>query len=164
MIETLKFDIFGSQISEFDDDPVVTTRLRIVPTHHNEILRFARKRNPFNHMTVCYRKDLALRCGGYPDIRFFEDYALWIKMLTSGARCANDPVALVKARIGNGMISRRGGIRYASSEIKLQALMVNVGFKSFHLALFDAATRLAVFLAPAWMRALIYSRFLRRVS
>ena len=164
MIESDTFDVFGSQIIEFDDDPVVTTRLRNVPTQHSQILQFSRKRNPFNHMTVCYRKDLVLRCGGYPEIRFLEDYALWIKMLVAGAQCANDAEPLVKARIGNGMINRRGGLRYARSEIKLQAFMVREGFKPFHLAVVDAATRLGVILAPITLRKLIYNRFLRRTA
>ena len=162
IIETDVYDIFGSQISEFEDNPNLVIRHRSVPTGAEEILRFARKRNPFNHMTVCYRKDLALRCGGYPDIAFMEDYALWIKMLVAGARCANDPDPLVRARIGNGMMHRRKGLRYARSEFQLQALMVRTGFKFFHLAVLDAIIRSFMRLVPSRLRAHIYDTYLRQ--
>lgn len=42
----------GGQIAEFADNPTEITSYRSVPLKHNAILNFAKKRNPFNHMTV----------------------------------------------------------------------------------------------------------------
>ena len=160
-IEAGTLDIFGSQIVEFDDKPNLAIKFRKVPTKDIQIALFARKRNPFNHMTVCYRKDLVLRCGGYPDIPFMEDYGLWIKMLAAGAKSANDSKVLVKARVGNGMMQRRGGLKYARSEFLIQALMVRTGFKSVRLAVLHAVARASIRLVPAWLRSFIYNRSLR---
>lgn len=162
LIASGEYDIFGSQIKEFDEVPALAKRARLVPTEHKEILKFGKKRNPFNHMTVCFQKDLAQRCGGYPNHRFMEDYSLWIKLLSTGARSTNDSEVLVMARVGNGMIQRRGGLRYVWSEIKLQYLMVRSRYKSFLEAVWDGTIRSIIFLMPVGIRSGIYSKFLRR--
>lgn len=161
MIRDGAADLFGSQIAEFDVDPGKAFRTRRIPILHDEILRFAKRRNPFNHMTVCYRKELALNCGGYPQIPFFEDYALWVRMIAAGAKCANLDEALVMARVGNGMIRRRGGLRYVLSEARLQSLMVGQEFKPLAAAILDGAARAMVFLLPVRLRAVIYRALLR---
>lgn len=63
-IEKGNVDLFGSQIAEFDIDPKSLHRSRIVPLSHDEILAYSLSRNPFNHMTVCYARQMALDCGG----------------------------------------------------------------------------------------------------
>ncbi len=109
LILTGEWDLLGSQVDEFVDDVLFPIRTRRVPLEQMEIVKFSMKRNPFNHMSVCYRRDLALECGGYPAIPFMEDYGLWVKMLARGARAFNSGESLVSARVGNGMVSRRGG-------------------------------------------------------
>ncbi len=147
---------------EYQSKPDCTIRSRIGPTVHEDIISFGRKRNPFNHMTVCYRKDLALKCGGYPDLPYMEDFGLWINMLSSGAKAMNDSRVFVKARIGNGMVRRRGGVQYVQSEIKLQLLMLRTGFKSRTEAVLNGLMRSIVFIMPTSLRKVIYSRLLRR--
>jgi len=155
-------DLFGGQITEFDEDPSQAHRSRQVPCSHDEIRRFGLRRNPFNHMTVCYRRDLVLAAGGYPSVHLMEDYALWMTLLAHGARAANSPEVLVQARVGNGMIARRGGLRYVRSEWQLQQLLRRLGHKGRLSAWRDGGLRSAVFLAPGWLREKIYARALRR--
>lgn len=155
-------DLFGAQIGEFESDAAVVGRARTVPCDHAEIVKFARRRNPFNHMTVCYRRDLVLQHGGYPAIPLMEDYALWAKLLAAGARTANSPERLVLARVGNGMLARRGGMRYVKSEWTLQALLVRLGLKSRVASLIDGCLRSAVFLSPLGLRGWAYARLLRQ--
>lgn len=155
------WDLFGGQIDEFADDPAQAHQSRRVPTTHEEILRFARRRNPFNHMTVCYRRERVEAVGGYPDIPLMEDFALWLRLLAAGARTCNLPRVLVHARVGNGMLQRRGGWRYVRSEWRLQQLMHELGFKSRLASLRDGTLRSLVFLAPVGLRGWIYRRALR---
>lgn len=157
-----RFDVFGAQIDEFDSDPSRPMRSRQVPCSHEDIVRFARRRNPFNHMTVCFRKSLVAKVGGYPDVALMEDYALWLKMIAAGARTANSPDVLVHARVGNGMVERRGGWRYARSEWRLQSLMYQLELKSVWQTLADGLIRSFVFLSPVWLRACIYQFALRQ--
>jgi hypothetical protein len=155
-------DVFGAQIAEFDTDPKQPTRSRQVPCTHAEIRRFAMRRNPFNHMTMCYRKAQVDAVGGYPSIPWMEDYALWLKLLATGARTANLPEVLVLARVGNGMVARRGGWRYVRSEWALQALMRRLGLKPAWRAALDGSLRSAAFLLPVAARERVYRHLLRR--
>ena len=157
-----QYDVFGAQIREFDHHPGDSTRARLVPLTHQAIKETCLLRNPFNHMTVCYRRGLALALGGYPNVPLMEDYAFWSTMLSRNVRTANAPEALVLARIGNGMVNRRGGLRYCRSEWALQAHMVNVGLKPRPHAILHGLIRSAVFLSPAGLRAQIYGRLLRQ--
>lgn len=153
-------DLMGGAISEVDREGRLLA-VRRTPTSHCEIVRFAGRRNPFNHMTVWYRTELARKVGGYPDIHLKEDYALWAAMIKAGARCANLDEPLVDALTGQEMYRRRGGIRYALAEIELQRHLHATGLKSALLAFFDMCSRATVFLAPASVREIVYKSILR---
>ena len=161
MAETGEFDLFGAQIAEFDHDPARARRLRRVPCEHAAIVRYGLRRNPFNHMTVCYRRGLVHALGGYPDILYMQDYALWMRMLSKGVRAANSARVLVHARVGSGLIARRGGLRYAISEARLQRTLVSLGLKNRRTAAIDGFIRSAIFLSPETVREFVYGRFLR---
>lgn len=155
-----RVDIIGSAILEVDNSGAPLT-VRRLPENHSEILRFAAFRSPFNHMTVAYRTELALKCGGYPNIYHKEDYGLWAKMLGSGAIAQNLSDVLVFATAGKDMYRRRGGLRYAFSEIYIQKYLVRTGLKSPLFAVISGLIRSAVFLMPISIRSYIYKKFLR---
>ena len=153
----------GGWISEFDRDPQVVGAqpLRRVPQTHDEIVAYARRRNPFNHMTVMFRKDAALAAGAYADEPLYEDYALWVRMLQQGTQMANLPCVLVRARAGGGMFARRGGWKYVRSEYAMQRTFLRSGFIGPLRFMANLALRLPVRLAPTGLRKLIYQRLLR---
>lgn len=136
--------------------------MRVVPETEADIYRFARSRNPFNHMAVAYRREKVLEVGGYPAIHLKEDYALWCLMLAKKARVGNLKEVLVHATAGLDMYRRRGGWKYARAEWVMQGLLVSCGLKSGARALVDGVIRAAVFLAPAAARGLVYKRILRK--
>jgi len=125
-----KIDILGCLICEFESDPNKCGRIRKVPLVHHKIKSFAKYRNPLNHMTVIFRKEAVLDAGGYQPMHGFEDYYLWMRMLSAGKRFANLPEVLVKARAGREMISRRRGLGYAVDEWRLQKAAYALGFWS----------------------------------
>ncbi len=157
-VQSGRFQIVGGQIEEFADDPEEPHRSRIVPCGHDEIVRFAQRRNPFNHMTVCFQREAILAAGGYTDIPHMEDYGLWITLLARGLKAANSPDVLVRARVGSGMISRRGGYRYVRSEWQLQRHMVKLGLKGWPRACIDGSLRSAVFASPSALRKAAFSQ------
>lgn len=114
--------LLGGQIEEFNTHPEQTHAKRLVPTSHSAIQKFAQSRNPFNHMTVAYRKDAVLQAGSYQHHLGMEDYNLWLRMLADGVQTANLPDTLVYARTGNGMLARRRGLTYIASEWQLYRL------------------------------------------
>jgi len=153
-------DLIGSSISEVEHNGEVICERRL-PLNHDEIIKFMRRRNPFNHMTVAFRVELARRCGGYPLLHLREDYALWIRMCARGARMRNLPQILVDATTGREMYERRGGWHYAKGEWALQRLLVNEGIKSPALAVIDLILRSSIFLAPRSLRRIFYEKLLR---
>lgn len=153
-------DLVGSAILELERDGTPVA-IRKMPSHHDDIKRFMRRRNSFNHMSVACRRALVEHCGGYPDIYQREDYALWAKMIKAGARCANIPEALVHATAGTDLYRRRGGLRNVFAERDIQKLMVALGMKSRLMALLDGMVRSCVYIAPVFLRKLVYERLLR---
>jgi glycosyltransferase involved in cell wall biosynthesis len=156
-------DLIGGAIEEVTPSGVKIGVRRTVE-QHSEIIRYAAYRNPFNHMTVAYKTELALRCTGYPEIHLKEDYALWAKMIAAGAFTLNLPNTLVLATTGKDMYRRRGGLRYALAEISLQRHLVRTGIKSTYGALSHGAGRAFVFLLPSTVRGWIYENILRASS
>jgi len=154
-------DIVGGWICEFDVDENVCQRIRRVPQKHDEIVKFAKFRNPMNHMTVMFRKSAVERAGSYRPMPGFEDYDLWIRMLQNGSRLANIPEVLLRARTGEGMIERRRGWRYVRQEWHFARAAYQTGFWSFPLAMRNAMLRSAIRLLPAGLLGSMYN-FLRK--
>jgi glycosyltransferase involved in cell wall biosynthesis len=154
------YDLVGSDILEFDVDGTSLGK-RVLPRSQNELLKFVKKRNPFNHMTVAYRKSLVLRVGGYPNIYLKEDYALWASLMSIGAKMVNINSVLVHVNAGQGMYRRRGGLRYAFAEIALQKHLYKKGLKTFSESIFDGILRSLIFCTPQSFRQFVYEKFLR---
>lgn len=155
------FSVVGSQIQEVDKDNNLLPQ-KLVPTSHEKIVAYSRYRNPINHMSVGFRRSHVLSVGGYPEIHLKEDYALWVKLLSAGRRFVNIDKALVSASAGAEMHARRGGIRAAWSEIKLQKLLVNSGISSLLHAVIYGALRSSFLLTPLGLRTLAYGLVLRK--
>jgi glycosyltransferase involved in cell wall biosynthesis len=155
-------DFFGAQIEEFEHAPGDLGRLREVPLRLEDILRTCRRRNPFNHVTVCFKTALVRAAGGYPCIPYAEDYALWAVLLAQGARTMNTAHSLVSVRVGAGMYARRGGHRYVQAQWAMQKLLADSGLKSWPMAVLDGILRSVVFYLPSSARAGIYQHWLRR--
>lgn len=154
-------DIIGTAIAEFESSKDDIHAYRKPPINHDEIVEYAKSRNPFNHMTVMYRKSKVLEAGSYQDNYLYEDYALWVRMINNGAITANLSEVLVYARTGNGMDIRRGGIKYAKSEILAQLGFYQMGFINKRQFYTNLLLRVPVRLVPGGIRKLIYRKFLR---
>lgn len=126
--------LLGGQIGEFVDDATNITAARRVPCTLPEIKKFAAKRNPFNHMTVAYRKDTVQNVGGYQHHWYMEDYNLWLRMLAADFQAANLSDDLVWARTGAGMLGRRRGWTYVQSEWQLFKLKRSLGIQPLFAA------------------------------
>jgi hypothetical protein len=157
-----KLELMGSSILEVDKsgNPIA---VREVPETEAEIRQVVKTRNPFNHMTVAYRRETVLACGGYPtSVYLKEDYALWCHMLSRKVRVANTKEVLVHATAGIDMLRRRGGWRYAKAEWAMQKVLISCGLKGRCRAFIDGFLRASVFLAPVFLRAKVYEVFLRK--
>ena len=152
----------GGQIAEFADNPNEITGYRNVPSTYNEILKFCKKRNPFNHMTVMFKKQAVQSVGGYQHMPYFEDYWLWARLLKAVYKAKNIDAILVKVRAGQDMIARRGGWEYVKCITKFEKALYRIGI----ISLFDLLTYIAlrgiVAIIPEGLRLVIYKLKLRK--
>ncbi|MCX8985973.1 glycosyltransferase [Citrobacter portucalensis] len=154
--------LLSSPVGEFKNNHHDIYALRKLPTNHHDIIRFSKKRNPFNHMAVVFKKDLVLAAGGYQNEYLYEDYALWVRMIQNGVITANLQEPLVFARTGNGMATRRSGLKYAMSELSAQIKFYKTGYLNFAELLRNLAIRLPLRLAPVSLLSYLYSTALRK--
>ena len=137
------------------------TGIRSLPCQYKEILTFARKRNPMNHMAVMMRRSAVLAVGNYHPVPGAEDYELWVRLLQAGYKAENLPDILVYARTDNGMIKRRGGISYARAALNLQKTFFKSGFLNRREYLRNCVIRVTASLIPASVRGILYQKKLR---
>lgn len=156
-------DVVGGNISEFIDSIDNCVGHRVVPTDHRSICEYLKKRCPFNHMTVMYKKSAVLKAGNYLDLPYNEDYYLWVRMYVSGATFANINEDLVDVRTSEDFYKRRGGKQYFKSEKMVQKYMREKRVISFPRYLYNVLIRFcAEVMLPNGVRRLLFAKFLRK--
>ena len=154
--------LFSGQILEFNENPSDADILKSVPTEHTDIIKFAQKRSPFNHMTVAYKKSVIEAVGGYQHHLFMEDYNLWLRVIGAGYRVGNHPDILLYARVGNGMHARRKGLEYVNSELQLLKIKKELKLQDPIHANILFLLRSLFRLLPSALLGKIYNTFLRK--
>lgn len=162
IVSNPNIDIVGGQIIEFEKQINDSQTIKSVPFNHQDIIKYAKVRNPINHMTVAFRKSAVQQVGGYRHAPLYEDYDLWVRLLLRKYQFANLPDVLVYARTGNAMYERRGGLNYIKSEIQMQKRFYTSGFLTAFQMCKNLAIRLPVRLLPNGIRAWIYQVLLRK--
>jgi glycosyltransferase involved in cell wall biosynthesis len=154
-------DVLGGAIEEFHHLPGDIRLRRKLPSDHNDIVSFMKRRNPINHMTVIFKKDLAIRCGSYSSEPNVEDYRLWYEMYKQGARFHNLDQVLVNVRIGNNMIARRTGFKYFRFERELIRKFYRDGFINSGQYVLLYCSKLILRIIPMRFLKIFYQTFLR---
>lgn len=155
-------DVVGSTISEFIDSPRNIISFRKLPEKHDEIAVFAKSRCPLNHPSVMFRKSRVLEVGGYKHFYLFEDYFLWMRMLKAGAKFHNIQESLLYFRANPEMIKRRGGSKYAKSELEFQKELLKQNMISYPIFVKNISIRIIVRIIPNALRSWIYKKNLRK--
>lgn len=157
-----EIDVVGSWVDEFEEtvSHIISTR-RLLETHE-EIVCYAKHRSPLNHPTVMFRKQAVIAAGGYKHFPLFEDYHLWVRMLRNGAKFYNCQESLLYFRVSPEMFKRRGGIRYALNEIKLQKEFKKMGFISTSEFYQNVIVRFISRIIPNVCRIYLYKNVLRK--
>lgn len=153
------YDLVGTGMAEFDDDPSHVLGVRVPPVGAERIRAHARTHNPFNHPTMMYRVEAIARIGGYQPFGKMEDYWLGVRMIDSGARVENLPEPLVKYRVGAGAFSRRGGWAEARTEWRLQGELRKMGFVTNWQYLRNVVIKGVYRLLPASVKRVLFRRF-----
>lgn len=151
-------EILGGQIAEFINSPNDVLAYRNVPIFYDEIKSFARRRSPFNHPTVMYRKSTIQRLGGYDvsAIRI-EDYDLWLRALSVNVRCSNIDSVLLWYRSTKDAMKRRKTLHSLKSHLKAKMKFYNRGYISFTDFLFGAFTQALLFAIPTKLASVLFN-------
>lgn len=162
VMEAENVDIISGTVVEFTDNVENIGQSRVLPQTHEQIKEFAKKRSPFNHPAVTYRKEAVIDCGMYEDYRYFEDYNLWATMLNKGYKGYNIKEPVLYMRAGADMYKRRGGIKYVSYIFAVKKHLKDMGFITRSQYLKGALAHSIVSIMPNSLRKFVYARFLRK--
>lgn len=149
-------------VEEFTITPDAVDARRVPPEHNEEIIEFAKKRNPFNHPCVMYKKSAVEAVGSYQDFYLLEDYYLWLRMLMAGYQGYNIQEPLLHMRAGSELYKRRAGWKYAKTQTRLFRFMKDKGFISEKRYVKSCVIRSGSALAPNWLRKMMFERVLRK--
>ena len=157
-----EISVVSGVVEEFSESPERIEARRVLPETPEEIRAFAKKRNPFNHPCVMYRKSAVEASGGYQDFYLLEDYYLWIRMLQKGFSGYNLQEPLLWMRAGSEMYRRRAGWKYAASQRKLFRYMRDTGFIGMGPYVKSVTVRSLSSLTPNGLRKFLFKLFLRK--
>ena len=89
LLENESVTVVGSCTAEFIENIEDIVSYRIVPETSEEIVQFSKRRSPFNHPTIMFRKSHIVEVGGYRTFKKSQDFDLFIRLLTKGYKGYN---------------------------------------------------------------------------
>ncbi len=155
-------DIVGSYADEFIGDRKNIVSVRKVPINNEEIKKYAKKRNPFNHPSIMFRKSAAVKCGGYSRMKRCEDYDFVVKMIMNGAVCRNIPESLLYYRITEDNYSRRKNFDNTKGFIYVRYRNWRRGFCGFFDFFALSVIQIVLFVLPVGITKVFYQKILRK--
>ena len=157
-----ELDIIGCPVLEFVGTIDNTVGERKVPLSNEEIYKFAKKRDPFNHPTVMYRKSAVETAGCYSNYRKNQDTDLWIKMLSNHVTCMNLAEPVFRFRFDEGTYKKRKSWINTKILIEIRYKAWKSGFNSFGEFLMVAVAQLGMYILPVGFQKFLYQKILRR--
>lgn len=159
--EKPELDIVGTYMYEFIDDPCKPTSMKHMPVSYEEIYNAGKRKNPFNHSSVMYKKASVLKYGNYKNLRRGQDIDLFTRMLRNGARGENIPEPLVLFRANADQYSRR--VNKNSSKVILSTVREN--YKKRYATKSDLvyiyAREYFGRICPKWLGKILYRKLSR---
>ncbi len=154
--------IVGCWTDEFYDISSNIITSRIVPETHEKIMKFSRRRSPFNHPTVMYKKSVVLKSGGYRDVLRKEDIDLFVRMLHNGCLAKNIPKTLLLFRSNKDNYKKRKTWVNCKSYIKVINNFRKQGYSSWIDLIVVTISQIMMFLMPVWLMRKISDKYLRK--
>ena len=154
--------ICGCNIDEFYGTPDNIRTSRVVPVDYQAIRKFMRKRQPFNHPTVMYKKSKVMEAGGYKKLKRKEDFDLFSRMLSREYYASNIDESLYLYRANEDNYARRKSWQNFKSAIYVYWLhFMRKGCSLFDYAVICCA-ELLFLLLPCKLMKRLSDRLLRK--
>ncbi len=115
-----QIDVVGGAIEEIDEFGN-KQKVLIYPFSHKECFNFFKKRDPIAHPAAFFRKTFFLKAGNYnPKLRKNQDTYLWYKGFKYGCKFANVSDIVLRFRLTEETLKRRGDIKQVLDYYKLR--------------------------------------------
>lgn len=154
-------DILGTDIIEIDINNGMQRRISFC-NGPDDALKKICQRVPVAHPTVCFRRNVLDRVGGYPLSGTNEDIALWFRCLQEGFRFDNVHEPLLDFTVGPNFLRRRS-INKAFNELHCYVSGIwainGITWKYIYPLM-----RFFLRISPFWLSRLMYASPLRRSS
>ena len=154
-------DLVGGNFYEFMSHMDKKISLKKYPILNEDIKKFARRRNPFAHPSVMFRKSSVIKCGNYRNVSLCEDYDLWSRMIQCKCKCENVDKAILNMRVNEKFYYRRGGFSYMKKIINFKYTLLQRDFYSISDFLYTVSASIFVSMIPNQLRKIVYLRYLR---
>ncbi len=157
-----EYDLIGTNVNEFTDETSNVISYVKLPETPKEIAKFAKKRCPFRHPSLLYKKSTIEKAGSYRNFHLYEDYDLYIRLLRNGAKCYNIQEPLTYMRVNPDFYKRRGGISYLKDTLRFKNYQKKSGYYNLKDYLKTTAPHIIVCLMPNFLRKKVYQKLLRK--
>ncbi|HFU5879307.1 TPA: glycosyltransferase [Enterococcus faecium] len=152
----------GTPVLEFEDTIHNVTGKKEVPIEYKDVKLYSRYRNPICHPSVAFRKKNILIVGNYERLLLFEDYYLWLKLISNDYVVENIEEPLVWMRVDSNLYKRRGGISYIKKHYNFRKKEKKLGMIN-EIQFFQIVfVQSLIAIIPNDLRLLFYKKILRR--
>lgn len=152
----------SAYIDEFEGSPENIICTRDVPITREEMYKYCKRRSPFNHPVVMYKKSAVLSAGGYPDRRRCQDFQLFGKMMFMGMNCKNIGESLLLFRLPENADARYKRAKSAKSAVGVVKEFHRWGYSSLWDYIVVKTVYSLVGLIPIKLRKKFFKKFLRK--
>lgn len=153
--------LVGTNVEEFEGDITNINCHVVLPEEHESIYKFSKKRCPFRHPSLLYKKSEVLNAGNYRKFYLCEDYDLYVRLLRANCKCYNIQEPLVFMRVNEEFYKRRGGWKYMRTILKFKNEQLKIGYFNIFDYLKSTIPHIIVCLLPNGGRDWIYRNLLR---
>ena len=153
--------IVGSDMYEFDSNPDEIKDLKHMPSSPEQIYKYGKRRNAFNHSSVMYRKSVIEEHGSYSIMRRSQDIELFSKILYAGCKCRNINEPLIKFRCGDTRVKRKKKWSNVQSDLRIFKNNYKMGYAGFGDYLYVVITQIGFFILPTKLAGYLYMKLFR---
>ena len=154
-------DIVGTAMYEFSGEEDNIIGLKLMPSSECDIKKYARRRNPFNHPTVMYKKSTVINNGGYIEGRRGEDFALFTEMVFRGCKGTNINEPLLKYRATEDQYRRRTSLVDAQAVLRVMWKNYTNKYVEFYDFLLVVIVQCVGILIPNKLGNFLYKKIFR---
>ena len=155
--------VVGGYMQAYRVTPGDCDEIREVPTDPMEIIKYARRRSPFDDATVIVRKSAIESVGGYdPNMVRAQDYDLYSRILQAGYPVKNIGVVLTYFQEDEDAFLRRKTLKHTRCFIRARWRILRRGGSGIFDFLVPCASQILIMLLPNPFLISFYKRFLRK--